>query len=56
MVAMVNIMQKDDLLVHAEPFISSLSRFMEDGPIAPILKSSLKGSFLYDMKADKRNS
>jgi hypothetical protein len=53
---MVNIMEKDDLLIHAEPFISSLSRFMEDGPIAPILKSSLKGSFLYDMKADKRNA
>lgn len=40
---MISIMEKEDLSTHAEAFISSLSRFMEEGPIASILKSSLKG-------------
>jgi hypothetical protein len=44
MVAMITIMNADDLLKQARPFIASLSRFTEEVPTASILKSSLKGT------------
>src|ERR1700730_16590374 len=40
---MINILKPEDLLSRAKPILSSLSRFNEDGPVASILKSSLKG-------------
>jgi len=41
---MVTIMESDDLLDEAQPMIASFVRFSEDGPVASILKSSLKGT------------
>ena len=46
MVAMISVVNPDDLLQHAQPFIASLSRFTEDGPVASILKSSTKGFYI----------
>jgi hypothetical protein len=43
MVAMITILEPDELVVQAEPMIASLLRFSQDGPVASILKSSLKG-------------
>lgn len=43
MVAMITIMKPEDLLKLAERIISTLVRFIEEGPVASILKSSLKG-------------
>jgi hypothetical protein len=56
MVAMITILKAEDLLTRAKPFISSLSRFTEDGPVASVLKSSLKGQLpLYvDLTTDTR--
>jgi hypothetical protein len=45
-VALISTMEAEELQVHASPFVASLSRFMEDGPTASILKSSLKGNVL----------
>jgi hypothetical protein len=41
---MISVIEADDLARHAEPFIASLSRFTEEGPVASILKSSVQGS------------
>jgi hypothetical protein len=43
MVAMISIVEAGDLTQHAESFIASLSRFTEEGPVASILKSYVKG-------------
>ena len=43
MVTIISTMESDDLLQNAEPFIASLSRFTDEGPVASILKSSVKG-------------
>jgi U3 small nucleolar RNA-associated protein 20 len=45
-VAMISVIEADDLARHAEPFIASLSRFTEEGPVASILKSSVQGSLV----------
>ena len=37
-------MELEELQPHARSLVASLSRFMEDGPTASILKSSLKGN------------
>ena len=47
MVAMISVIESDNLLEHAEPIIASLSRFTDEVPAASILKSSLKGAPLY---------
>lgn len=41
---MISILDSEDLLIRAKVFLSSLSRFTEEGPVASILKSSLKGT------------
>ena len=46
MVAMISILDAEDLFTRAKIFLSSLSRFTEEGPIASILKSSLKGTYV----------
>ena len=43
MVAMISVIETEHLVSYAEQFIESLSRFTEDGPVASILKSSVKG-------------
>jgi hypothetical protein len=43
MVAMVSVMEPADLLHYVRPFVGSLSRFTEEGPVASILKSATKG-------------
>jgi len=40
---MVSVMEPVILLEYAKPIIASLSRFSEEGPVASILKSSVKG-------------
>jgi len=42
-VALVSVMESEDLQPHATSLVASLSRFMDDGPTASVLKSSLKG-------------
>lgn len=54
-VALVSIMEAEELQVHASPLVASLSRFMEDGPTASILKSSLKGNVFLSSKTNSRN-
>jgi len=44
MVAMVSVIDPDNLLEHAEPIVASLSRFTDEVPAASILKSLLKGT------------
>jgi secreted protein with Ig-like and vWFA domain len=51
-VALVSIMEAEELQVHASPLVASLSRFMEDGPTASILKTSLRGNVLVSSKAN----
>ena len=41
---MISILDAEDLFARARIFISSLSRFTEEVPVASILKSSLKGT------------
>lgn len=45
MVAMISIIQADDLTGHADLFIASLSRFTEEGPVAAVLKSYVNGTW-----------
>jgi len=53
---MINLMNPDKLLEHAELIIASLSRFTDEAPTASILKSSLKGTSLFFHNANQRHS
>lgn len=50
---MISILDAEDLLTRAKIFLSSLSRFTEEGPVASILKSSLKGTYILTLSNNR---
>ena len=46
MVAMISAMDVNDLLQYTREFVASLSRFTDEGPVASILISFMKGILL----------